>query len=549
MILFRYGLPLVIPGSVALGILGGLLGALGIWIWWAFFSRAPAIERWGAIILMIISLLVTSQFIHISIATGGQGMMFVIFSIPILAFMFVIWAVASQYLSPRVRRVSMIATIMIACGAWTLVRNKGITGDFNLDLAWRWEETPEERLLARDSEETIDISPVSGEMVTKAVWPGFRGPNRDGIIKGIRIETDWSAKPPDELWRRPVGPGCSSFAVSGDFLYTQEQRGDDEMITCYHLYTGEPVWRHRDSARFWDSHAGAGPRSTPTINNGRVYTLGATGILNALDAGDGSLIWTREIESDSDTKHSGWGYCSSPLVIDDVVIVAVVGQLAAYDLATGDPRWFGPEGGDGYSSPHLLTIDGITQVVLLSEDGATSLSPYDGTLLWKYSWPGGSRIIQPAMTPDGDLLICDADGTSLRRLKVQYISGVWNFEESWTSSQLKPNFNDFVVNKGHAYGFNGPMLTCIDIKDGRRKWRGGRYGGQLILLADQNLLIVLTEKGEIALVEANPQKFTELVKKQAIEGKTWNHPVLAGDVLLIRNMQEMVAYRLALHDN
>ena len=152
-----------------------------------------------------------------------------------------------------------------------------------------------------------------------------------------------------ELWRWSIGPGWSSFAVRGELVYTQEQRGDDEVVACYKATTGEPVWKHRDAARFWESNAGAGPRATPTLSGGRVFTFGATGIVNALDADDGAVVWSRDAASDTDTKTPAWGFSSSPLVVDDLVIVAAAGALVAYDIDTGEPRWFGPATGDGYT--------------------------------------------------------------------------------------------------------------------------------------------------------------------------------------------------------
>ena len=333
--------------------------------------------------------------------------------------------------------------------------------------------------------------------------------------------------------------------MNGDLIYTQEQRGEKEIVVCYYLKTGEPVWKHEDKARFWDSHAGAGPRSTPALSKGRIFTLGATGILNVLDAGDGTVLWSKNAISDSNVKHSGWGYSSSPLVVDDLVIVAAVGKLVAYEVETGNLRWMGPDGGDSYSSPHLLTINGIEQVVLMSGTGATSVAPDNGEVLWEYNWTVGSRIVQPAMITNGEILISYGEGKGLRRIAVSNKSGDWLIEERWTSNQLKPNFNDFIIHKDHAYGFNGPILICIDMKEGQRKWRGGRYGGQLILLADQDLIIILSEQGELILVEANPDKFKELSRLEAIEGKTWNHPVIIDGVLLVRNGQEMVAYQVA----
>lgn len=545
----RFGLPKFVPGDLGIAIIGELVGALAIVVWWAFFSRARWFERLGALVLMVAGLFATRRFLDPSVATAGMGVLFIIYAIPVLCLAFVAWAVITRRLSDGLRRATMVATILLACGVWALLRTNGVTGDFSSEFAWRFTKTAEDRLLANGNDKPAGRPPAAAAARAGADWPGFRGPGRDGVVPGVRIATDWSQSPPVQLWRRPVGPGWSSLAVRGDLLYTQEQRGSDEVVACYNLTTGEPVWRHGDATRFYESNGGAGPRATPTLSNGRVYTFGATGILNALDAGDGSVIWSRNAASDTHTKVPGWGFASSPLVVDDVVIVAAAGKLAAYDAATGKPRWSGPDGGDSYSSPQLLTIGGVAQVLLLSAHGAASVAPADGTLLWQYAWPSDTRILQPAVTSDGNVLMSAlraAGGTGFRRIAVARRPAGWSLEDRWTSLGLKPYFNDFVVHKGHAFGFDGSILACIDLKDGTRKWKGGRYGyGQLLLLPDQDLLLVLSEEGELALVAATPAKFTQLARFPAIEGKTWNHPALVGDVLLVRNGEEMAAFRLS----
>src|SRR5438552_370514 len=550
LLLVRFVAPIAVPGTMRFGVLGGLVGGLAIVVWWLFFSRAPWVERVSGIVLMIVALFATSRLVHKSIANGMMGMMLPIYAIPVLSLALVAWAVASQRLSSGPRRASMVATILLACGVFTILRTGGITGEGDSDLHWRWTRTPEERLLAQTGDAPVARPSAPAATNKAADWPGFRGPERNGVVRGVRIRTDWAASPPVELWRRPIGPGWSSFAVRGDLLYTQEQRGEDEIVACYKVTTGEPVWSHRDAARFWESNAGAGPRGTPTLSNGRVYTFGATGILNALDAGNGAVVWSRNAASDTGKKIPGWGFASSPLVIDDVVIIATAGTLVAYDIATGNRRWLGPAGGGGYSSPHLATIDGVAQILLLNGAGAISVAPADGTVLWQHQWPGDG-IVQPAVTADGDVLIGSGSGfdgarAGMRRIAVGHGPGGWAVEERWTSIGLKPYFNDFVVHKGHAFGFDGSLLACINLEDGKRKWKDGRYGnGQLVLLPDQDLLLVLSEAGELVLVGATAEQFKELARVPAIKGKTWNHPVLVGDVLLVRNSEEMAAFRLS----
>ena len=556
-LLLRFVVPAVLPEAIAVGILGGLAGGLAVLIWWVFFSRAPRAERWGGGGLMVAAILVTKPFIDRSIATGMQGLMFFLYAAPLLGVAFVLWAVASRRLPGAARWATMLATIGVACGFWLLVRTNGMTGNASSDFAWRWTPTKEEQLVARVP--VAMITPVALTPVVAAPllvetpkveleWPGFRGARRDSVITGVRIRTDWAAAPPVQIWRRPVGPGWSSFAVRGGRLYTQEQRGEDELVSCYSMIHGEPVWEHRDAARFWESNGGAGPRGTPTLSGNRVYTFGATGILNALDAVSGAVIWTRHAASDTGTKTPGWGFASSPLVLGDTVIVATSGQLAAYDAATGTPRWKGPAAAGGsYSSPQLFTLAGVPQIVLLNATGASGVSVNEGKQLWNYAWPPNWRIVQPALTPDGDLLIDGGESTALRRIAVTHQpAGEWKTEERWTSTGLKPYFNDFVFHQGHVYGFDNGILACLDASDGKRKWKGGRYGhGQFLLLRDQDVLLVLSEEGELALVKATPDQFTELARFTALEGKTWNHPVLVGNRLLVRNGSEMVAFQLA----
>jgi outer membrane protein assembly factor BamB len=568
--------PAVVPETRGTGILVGLAGGLLILLWWLLLSRAPRIERIGVVVLMIAAVAATSRMVHPSIANGMMGFMLFVHAVPVLALALVAWAAATRGSGARSRHASVVATVLIICAAFTLIRTDGISGNAEADLEWRWTPTAEEQLLASGepappaarepapstpppyrtatagAPAAIDTTERSVPPVveTTAEWPGFRGRDRDGVVRGVKIASDWSNVPPTEIWRRAIGPGWSSFAVAGTLVYTQEQRGEEELVSAYDIKTGAPVWMHRDNARFWESNAGAGPRGTPVVGHGRVYALGATGILNALDARTGARIWTRNAVNDTRAEIPDWGIASSPLVFGDLVIAAAAGSLAAYDAATGTPRWLGSTDGWGYSSPHLVEIDGIDHVVLLNGAGVIGVAPSSGAVLWKHEWPSDG-MLQPAAIGGGDILIASGSGlarnTGMRRIAITRAGGVWKVADGWTSSGLKPYFNDFVVHKGHAFGFDGSILACIDVADGRRTWKGGRYGhGQLLLLPDQDLLLVLSEQGDLALVRALSDQFTEVARIPAIEGKTWNHPVLVGDVLLVRNGEEMAAFRVPL---
>ena len=577
-VVLRFIVPPIFPAAAVVAMFGGLILALAIVLWWLFFSRAPWLERLGTIAFMAAAVFITMRVVDISIRTGMMGFMLPVYSLPALALALVIGVAVSRGRSDTFRRASIAVAILIACAVFTLLRTEGIKGG-GAQLTWRWTPTAEERLLAQAPDLPVVPPPPSpavpppttaavplAEKKTDAVtplapdppvavttrevkWSGFRGPNRSGVVHRVHIGTDWITSPPRELWRKPIGPGWSSFAVAGDFVYTQEQRGEDEIVACYRMKDGSPAWRHRDRARFWESNAGAGPRGTPTIHNDRVYAFGATGILNVLDAATGARVWSRNVAAELKKEIPTWGFSSSPLVIGDLVIVAASGQLAAFEISGGQPRWTGPRLKGSYSSPHRVTIDGVPQVVLLTSDGATSVAPADGKVLWQHAWGDATPIVQPTVLDNGDILISAmamTSGLGIRRLSVRRgAANDWIVEEKWTSTGLKPYFNDYVVHEGHAYGFDGNILSSIDLADGKRKWKGGRYGeGQLVLLAEQDLLLVVSEDGDIALVRATPDGYAEVAKMPAIEGKTWNHPVVVGDVLLIRNGEEMAAFRL-----
>ena len=265
-------MPIVVDEIMPIAMMGAVVGALVILLWWLFFSRAPWSERLGVTVLMIVALFVTSRLVHESITGGAMGLLFYVWAIPTLSVALVAAVAASRRLSSRSRRASIVAAILLACGVWTVIRTEGVTSDVvGSDFRWRWTPSPEQRLLAQaaenprrrrrrpraadsegasrgdgdrqssgagsdgsegardDAEPAADGSkapemarprdgqaPVSDPGIRRVEWPGFRGPDRDSIVRGVRIETDWSKSPPVELWRRPIGPGWSSFAVDGE---------------------------------------------------------------------------------------------------------------------------------------------------------------------------------------------------------------------------------------------------------------------------------------------------------------------------------------------
>jgi outer membrane protein assembly factor BamB len=470
-----------------------------------------------------------------------------------------VWLVVARGAGRLTRRLGLVAMLFLAWGAFTLVRMNGLTGDLDPDIHWRWSRTPEdlyraERTAAggQAADGSARVVPASAPPLQPGDWPAFRGPERDGAVHGVRIATDWDTNPPRQIWRRRVGPAWSSVAVVGDRLFTQEQRGDAEAVVCLDAASGREVWAHEDAVRFWDAQSGAGPRATPTLADGRVYALGGRGTLNCLDAATGERKWSHDITADSGAKVPIWGFSCSPLVVQGVVVVFAGGEgpkgLLAYHADSGEPAWSAATGRNSYSSPQPATLGGQPQVLFLSDGGLTAVDPASGAVLWEHpgAGPGMPPSIQPHPVGDAQVLCPITKDPGLELIDVSPGEPSGSPARHWTSKDLKPSYNDFVVHDGSLYGFDGSLFCCVDVKTGKRRWKEGRYGhGQVLLLADQPVLLVTTETGEAVLVATNPDRHEELGRFQAVNGKTWNHPVIAHGRLYVRNAEEMACYELS----
>ncbi len=370
-------------------------------------------------------------------------------------------------------------------------------------------------------------------------------------MPGIVLDPDLTAHPPQEIWRMRVGPGWSSFAVAGDRLFTQEQRGEDEAVVCLDARNGKELWAHLYPSRFYEVVGGAGPRATPTWDNGRLFCLGAEGMLMRLDPASGQSLWTADLRKDADREPPTWGFSSSPLIVNDVVIVHAGGAgdtgLLAYDVETGQKRWGAAAGDHSYSSPQLATIEGQQLVLILTNEGLTAADPGSGSVLFDYPWKfEGYRVVQPLLVSATQMLLGTSMGVGTRKIELRHQDASWQPEEVWTSRDMKPYFNDYVVQNDYLYGFDHNIFACIELQTGKRAWKKGRYGsGQVLSLPDGQQLLVLSETGEVVILRANPQAHEELATFPALSGKTWNHPVLVGNRLYVRNGEEAACFELA----
>lgn len=452
-------------------------------------------------------------------------------------FLGIIWLLGLSRLTWR-KKFLYFGGILLSIGMFSLLfQFEGMNGDLVPNYRWRWNKqtshftSPSE---VQDRSETLHFD-----------YPQFLGPNRNAVITGIKLNTDWEENPPELVWRQPVGDGWSGFAVVGNSAITQEQEDAYEKVVCYDLHTGKEKWTHKDKARYYTLLAGLGPRATPTINEGKVYTVGSTGILNCLDFETGKSIWAINIFKDNNATPPLFGVSVSPLIVDDLVIVDGGGPIAYYKNS-GQKAWVGHRINSGYSSPFLTTLFDIPQVVLFDDALVTSHEPTSGKLLWKQPWATGVQCCaQPITLPNNKLLVSTAYGIGAKLFQVtkSNLTEEFNVYPLWESTYLKAKFTTIIYHKGYLYGLDDGIFVCIDPSDGTRQWKRGRYGhGQTLLIGD--VLLVTTESGEIVLLKPDPENHIELAHFSAVNGQTWNTPAIAGNYLLVRNNQEAACYRL-----
>lgn len=395
--------------------------------------------------------------------------------------------------------------------------------------------------------------------------PSFFGPTHDGhfaLPSGKKLARDWAAKPPKQLWRVPVGPAWSSFAVVGHYGFTQQQTSDEafEQVACFDLDTGKHEWVHSDAPGYYWQLGGYGPRATPTFHQGKLFTLGSKGLLTSFDAATGKVLWSHDVLKENHAEAPMWGKSSSPTIVNtkahgDVVVVSVGGSaghsLIAYRADTGQAAWHGGDDPAGYATPMVATLGGVRQVLIVNFQSVTGHDVETGKQLWKYDgWDQGQpKVPQPIVVDDRHVFVSAGYGVGCRLLEVTLEGESWKVDEKYKSTKFKPKFMNPVLKGDYVYGLDdGEFLMCVAWKDGAVKWRSKRgmnYGhGQLLLVDD--LLIVQCEEGDVALVEAKPEGFNELGRFTALPtGVSWNQPVLWGTKLLVRNDEEAACYELA----
>lgn len=484
-------------------------------------------------------------------------------------------------------RIPVAATVVVI-GLLITVRVKTISGEMIPQLEWRFasREVPELQVTPEikgietaDSESNANLDEAvasqdeSPSSQLTATWGQFLGKGRDGVVAERSFAIPESSSDITQLWNIGVGGGWASFALAthpdgGGIAITLEQRDDRECVTAYDLSTGELKWIVDHEALHFNPLGEGGPRSTPTIQDSRVYAQGATGTVWCLDIQTGETIWQRDLLQTAGWDQVAsevaitWGRSGSPLLVDGQCVVPLGGPtveggeqtgrtLISLDAQTGETRWTAGEQQISYASPQLMTLDGVRQIVSVNESNITGHAIDTGEVLWRTDWPGqsngGANCAAAIAAGPNRFIVGKGYGGGSALIEVALDEQVWKVSDVWRSSRvMKTKFNHAVVRDGVAYGLSNGALQAVELESGERLWeqgRRGRYGqGQVIVAGD--ILIVQAEMGDIAFVAVDPNEFNELIRIPALNQKTWNVPSLSGELLLVRNGEEAIALKL-----
>ncbi|MDY3555870.1 PQQ-binding-like beta-propeller repeat protein [Gemmata sp. JC717] len=537
---------------VMLSTLAPFFALLGFGLWWLVFGDYGRVTRVllalaAAAVVVAVPFLAQGFWVP---QPGGMKMFGLIWGAPLAA------AVAGLVLAfvPALRGWPAILVAMVAVSPWLLTRTEGVTGAFDLDVSFRWSTPPtaaaEKQLAGRAT--VAPTAVVADVPVGPADWTGFRGADRAGVAPVAAFQ-GWDGTAPKERWRKnPIGPAWSSVCVAGDFLFTQEQRGESESVVSYRTADGTEVWAHGDAGKHTDWASGAGPRATPTLANGRLFAATASGAIVALQAGSGAPLWRVDLKEKYGATKPPFGWSSSPLAVGELVVLSPAApeapRLVALSAATGELKWqTEAKGTYGYSSPQLSTVANVPLVLMFNGEGLFAHDPATGAEVWRYD--GKVQANEPATVQPlvlaGDRIVIGGGikGTGTRCLAVAKSGEKWSVTEKWATTKFTPVFNDVVRFGDFLFGLDTGRLVCLDLANGSIRWREGNYGsGQLLLVGDK--LLVASEQGRLACVAASGDEYEELWALPAVKGKTWNHPVVAGGRLYFRNPTEMATYDL-----
>ncbi len=404
-------------------------------------------------------------------------------------------------------------------------------------------------LLAAGCTETpaIDETPSAGP---SGDWAQWRGPDRDGTSPSTGLLRRWQRGEPKEIWRRPLGEGFAGIAVAGGRVFTLFAEAGVEYLIALDGRDGNELWSLALGTTLSDSH-GNGPRTTPTVDGGTIYALGSHKMA-AADAADGRLLWQLDL-----APPPRWGYSSSPLIVDELVVVhaRLTGEVAtgtavmALDKRTGELAWAAEPGHPGYASPLLVALGGERQIVSFLAAGLVALRPHDGERLWMHRWSTSYSVnaADPVFIPPDRFFISSGYDTGAGVIRVVRDAERYDVEELWRGRQMRNHFSSSVLAGELIVGFDNSSLKAISHTDGAERWRQRGFGKGSLLAADSNLM-VLGEDGTLALVAATGEEYRELGRVRALDEGSWAPPALAGAWLYLRDHREIVCLNLADRD-